>query len=158
MKHRLTILSPLLALILSLPVPGVSFADKQVVVIPLAVDDLGSGGFDEESDAVFGLSIVPLASGDTVVRSVTLKVRGSGVVIVNASGFFDYSGGAGSTGRCELTKGITIDVLYGKTVIYVDGEFGDEENIALTRGFNVSGRGSNTYNLVCDKLCGFRRP
>ncbi len=114
----------------------------------------GGGDFHEASNATFGLSIIPLTSADTTVRYAYMTLPAAGVVIVNASGFFDHSGGARSTGRCELTTASTIDVLYGKTVLYADGESGDENTIALTRGFNVAGPGTVLYRLVCDRYSG----
>jgi hypothetical protein len=75
-------------------------------------------------------------------------------VIVNASGYFNFSNAATSDGgRCEITAGttITFNQLILTSEIAVDSI--DFAAFAGTRGFDVAA-GSHTFNLVCDASAG----
>jgi len=121
-------------------------AQNKVVVIPLAGNDAAPG----IAEFVGGNQVVTLDSIDAIIRSVTINAPTDGVVIVNASGYFQAASEKPSC-RCSITIGTTIDT----DSLTVSGDISDTQRgpFAGTRGFNVSA-GSHTYNLVCDLFSG----
>jgi hypothetical protein len=90
---------------------------------------------------------ISLTGDDTIVRSVTITAPRSGVVVVYASGYFNFNSVEG-LGRCSITTGSTLSSSH------LVNEGGDDYGaFGTTRGYTV-GRGSTTFNLVCDEYSG----
>jgi hypothetical protein len=118
------------------------------------VQDNSLFNFDiaNEAGADFSSSLdteVVLTGADVTVRSVVVTAPSFGAVIVNASGYFRFSGV--SIGRCSITTGAVLDfthlIIAGGNVAVTFTPF------AATRGF-VVGAGSTTFNLVCNEFSG----
>jgi hypothetical protein len=115
-------------------------------------NNLKAADLKDEAGADFagGNQDLDLLDTDTVVRSVTITAPRSGVVIVNASGYFDFGSAAG-IGRCSITTGTTLNLAY---LIIAEGDAATTWiPFGATRGFTV-GKGSTTFNLVCDGTLG----
>ena len=94
----------------------------------------------------------PLIGDDRIVQSVTITAPRSGVVIVNASGNFLFYRFEGGIGRCSITTGSLLDGSH--LILAHQREDGLEWTpFAATRGYKV-GKGSTTFNLVCDRHSG----
>jgi hypothetical protein len=115
----------------------------------LDIDMADEPGMDWAS----GEQSVALTSTDTTVRAITVTAPTSGYVVVNASGYFDFTNMAGLDGaRCSITTGTTID--FSHLIIAQDNSTAIQWlPFGATRGFSVSS-GSTVYRLVCDEFAG----
>jgi len=116
-------------------------------------DNLRARDLNDEAGADFrgGNQSVGLDE-DEIVRSVTITAPRSGVVIVNASGDFLFYRVEGRIGRCSITTGTLLDSSH--LILAHQREDGLEMTpFAATRGYKV-GKGSTTFNLVCDRHSG----
>lgn len=104
----------------------------------------GAGG-----DFVSGPGSTSLTTTDTVITSVTLVAPSSGLVLLNASGYFYFTGGLGQ-GVCSISTSTTVDTAGSYVVANGDSTIGINFNpFGSTAGYTVSAAGSVTYNLVC---------
>lgn len=109
----------------------------------------GAGG-----DYVAGPGSTSLTTTDAIITSVTLVAPSSGLALLNASGYFLYSGGPG-TGRCSITTTSNLDTNGSYVVASGDSSIGITYNpFGSTAGFTVSAAGTVTYNLVCNVISG----
>ena len=121
-------------------------AQNKVVVIPLAGNDAAPG----IAEFAGGNQSITLNLIDAIMRSVTINAPTDGVVIVNASGYFNASSEKPAC-RCSITTGSLIDT--NNLLVSDDISNSQRGPFAGTRGFNVTA-GSHTYNLVCDLFSG----
>ena len=122
---------------------GYTYAHNKVVVIPMGAD-AGATSF-----AVFasGDQSVFISTTDVVVRGVTISAPVAGVVIVNSS----HSVGESTEGfgvNCSITTGTIIDGTHLQRW-RSGGNLAAFGAMSATRGFNILGGQSITYNLVC---------
>ncbi len=96
---------------------------------------------------------VSLTSSNKTVETVIITAPISGRVIVNASGYFNFTTSGADTGRCSITTGTTVD--FAHLIIGEDdgGSVMSFMPFAGTRGFSV-GAGSTTFRLVCNRYAG----
>jgi hypothetical protein len=93
---------------------------------------------------------IPLTIADKVIRTVTLTAPRPGIVIVNASGYFDFDAGS-QIARCAITTGTTI----GANILVI----AENDNLisylpwASVRAFEVLA-GDFTVRVVCDLFAG----
>ena len=116
-------------------------------------DSLTAADIKDEAGADFAGGDQNAALSDTpaVMRSVTITAPAAGVVIVNASGYFNFQSTSG-TGRCSITTSVFVDF---NAVATANGGPGDDQRVPFgtTRGFEVDA-GTTAFNLVCDEFTG----
>ncbi|MGH8247208.1 MAG: hypothetical protein ACREUU_12355 [Gammaproteobacteria bacterium] len=111
-----------------------------------AADQLDEAGADfiEQDD-------VALTGATQVIASVQVTAPGSGVVIANASGWFDMGPTANAV-VCALSQDANLPAAFFPLLVEDHaadpGQADDDEAFALTRGFQVNA-GTITVNLVC---------
>ena len=140
---------------IDLPLPLQSVDSDVIADNEVSADDLALGAQPAGADFVEGedsfLSLDDDPAPDDIVKSITVTTPASGVVVVNASGYFDNDSGSAAIGRCSITTGTTLDLTNAiLTRVSVENYF---IAFAGTRGFSVNA-GENTFNLVCDEFGG----
>jgi hypothetical protein len=90
----------------------------------------------------------PVTASDEVVRSVSLTAPVAGVVIVNSTATA-VQVTAGNVVRCSITTGTVHDFGF-EQFWQSPGSPGSFEQLAGTRGFDVTAGQALTVNLVCD--------
>jgi hypothetical protein len=158
------------------PVPSGGLAANSVTTIQiaagavtntrLAADAVTGATVQDGSLSVADLSNAPraafaeggelegLTTTAEVVRTVTLTIPSSGIVIVNASGYFNLLSAGEDIPRCSISSGTVIDfdhLIFARDTGTVAGT--NSWPWGSTRGFNVT-PGSFTVNLVCDAFSG----
>lgn len=118
----------------------------------------GIAGANFTGMSTSAVSIASTSNGGTIVLPITLSVPSSGVVIVNASGYFIFNSGQ-AVGRCSVTTGIYVDSSNASSLVIAEGDNATTSTsgwipFSSSMGFNVSGSGTYTYNLVCDYSSG----
>lgn len=108
-----------------------------------AADQLDEAG----ADFVAQNNNVALTGAPQVIASVQVTAPGSGVVIANASGWFDM-GPAAKAVQCALSQDANFPAFPRIIEDHGGSDGDDDEAFALTRGFPVSA-GTITVNLVC---------
>jgi hypothetical protein len=140
--------------------PFVALSLAPIAAAPYALvaetlDGYDSGNFASTAAYAGGDQSLNMAVGvETIVRSVTISVPSSGVVIVDAVGYAQFESTGRDLIRCSITTGSEIDFDYatltedfGATTDWAYSPF------ALTRGYSVSS-GTHTFNLVCELWSG----
>lgn len=113
-------------------------ADDSLFAVDLA-DEPGADFDGTAATAVF------LTSAATIYETVTLTAPTAGLVIVNASGWYNFQAGA-QIARCSITRGTFIDG--GALAIAENDDVISWLPWALTRAYEVPA-GSFKINLVC---------
>jgi hypothetical protein len=135
-------------------IAGNAVTGANVVDASLSSTDLADGPRIAFAGGMEAVLLPPTSGPPATLRSVTVTAPAAGRVIVNASGFFQFSSALQESARCEITTAAAIDnnfAFYGTesgdaaTMLYIP--FGS------TRGFNVSA-GPTTFNLLCDRVTG----
>ena len=90
-----------------------------------------------------------------VARSVTISVPSSGIIILNAAGYFEYASTGQDVARASLTTGTVIDFNYltACSDCGCTSEINQVSSSSLTRGYSVAA-GTHTYNLVFELFMG----
>jgi len=123
----------------------------------VADSSLTAADLNNEAGADFlsGEQDVPLTTEAAIVRSVTITAPTPGLVIVSASGFFQFQSANPDVGQCSIITGAALDETHlisaaesnaGRDSLF-DVPFG------ATRGFDVAA-GSTSFNLVCNETTG----
>jgi len=134
------------SLLLFILLSGTGYGHQQAVVIPLNSSRTAVAGYDQ------GDLNEPLGAIDEVVRTVTLDLPNNGLVIVNISGYWTWSGATDrrSAVRCSITQGNTVDfnslIIAGSDI---SDMVADYVPFAGTRAFPLE-KGTQTFNFVCD--------
>jgi hypothetical protein len=84
-------------------------------------------------------------TGSVVVTSVTLRLPGPGVVIVNSAGYVFFNSGAGF--GCSIDRRTSF--APGVPEFGGSGDANNSATLAGTRGFREATGGIKTHNLIC---------
>ncbi len=125
--------------------------DSSLTGVDVQDDSLSAADLNDEAGADFveGVSTVALTGAVQIITSVQVTAPKAGVIIANASGWFNMNTGVtfvacalSLDGTLPLRPRIAQDHPADPTIDEDDNAF------ALTRGFTV-GAGTTTVNLVC---------
>ncbi|CAN5872227.1 hypothetical protein BH20PSE1_BH20PSE1_11090 [soil metagenome] len=137
---------------------GADVADNSLTGADVADNSLTAADLNDEAGANFasGDQTVALTITDQTVRSVTITAPTPGLVIVSASGFFQFgSGTVVDNGQCSITTGTALDDTH--LISAAEANAGLNHTLTMpfgaTRGFEVAA-GSTAFNLVCNQLSG----
>lgn len=121
------------------------WAQDKVVVIPLNKSSTPSGAaFDQANHATL------LNNTISAIRTVTVNAPSAGVIIANASGYFDYNNIDGAHPICGITKDNTGNPADGIYIIGWNQDTGTKlVQFAGTKGFTISEAGEVTIRLNC---------
>ena len=127
--------------------------DNSLAGVDVQDDSLNAADLKDEAGADFvesGSNQINFTAAAQIISSVQVTAPQAGVIIVNASGWFDF-GTTANFVDCSLSLNGAVDFT---TVLTEDhaadpGSADDDEAFALTRGFPVNA-GTTTVNLVCD--------
>jgi hypothetical protein len=120
----------------------------------IAMIEAGSGESRAAHSAA--VQIVNLTPTDVVVRSVTVTPTANGKIIANAGATLVRGDLSQFIARCSITTGTAVDPTTAQYVTFpgVGATISDAQNLAGTRGFDVTAGVPVTVRLVCDRSSG----
>ena len=133
-------------------IAGSAVTTPKIVNSAVTSSKLANNAKAAGADFLANAVTLALTAADQTVVSVAITAPGPGLVIVNASGY--HSSPAAALARCSITTGTAMD--FGNLILDAvadDGTF-FRSSFAETRGFDVAGAGTTTYNLVCNEFSG----
>jgi hypothetical protein len=147
------------------PVPSGGIAPASITAIQMANNAVSSTNIVDASITTADLAAPPqailiggeltvtLTPDPQVVRTIVLNAPSAGLVLVNASGFFEFDSTTIDRVGCSISTTTTVEHTFATYVYEAAANSLAVAPLATTRGFAVSA-GSHTYNLVCYKEAG----